>query len=56
MVSFTGIEYITALTKGNAQEEMIKNLIADSGITEHTAEEEIDRIIHDFMSSTVAAQ
>lgn len=56
MVSFTDIEYITALTKGNAQEAMIKNLIADSGITEHTAEEVVDRIIHDFMSSTKAAQ
>jgi len=49
MVSFTNIEYITALTKGNEQEEMIKKLIADHGISEETTEEHIDQIIHEFM-------
>lgn len=49
MVSFTNIEYKTALTKGNEQEEMIKKLIADNGINEHTSEEKIDEIIHQFI-------
>ena len=49
MVSFTDIEYHTALTKGNEQEAMIKKLIVDHQINANTEEEKIDQIIHQFI-------
>jgi kynurenine 3-monooxygenase len=53
MVSFTDITYETALNKGNEQEKMIQQLIAEHQIAEHTSEEMIDGIIHDFMSRNI---
>ena len=50
MVSFTNIEYITALNKGNEQEKMIQNIIAEKGITANTSDADIDSLIHEFMS------
>lgn len=49
MVSFTNIEYQTALKKGNEQEAMIKKLIDDNQITDSTDEATIDAIIHQFI-------
>ena len=49
MVSFTDIEYHTALTKGNQQEEMIKKLINENDINETSTEEYIDKIIHQYI-------
>lgn len=46
MVSFTTIEYVTALNKGNEQEDKIKKLIADHHISNETSEAVIDQIIH----------
>lgn len=51
MVSFTDIAYETALNKGNEQEAMIKNLIAQHQLNEESPEEIIDNIIHAFMKS-----
>ncbi len=51
MVSFTDIEYQTALKKGNQQEEMIKNLIVKHQIKEETKIEIIDEIIHKFVGN-----
>lgn len=53
MVSFTNIDYATALKKGNEQEAMIKQIIEENSITETTAEEAIDNILHTFMERLV---
>ncbi len=51
MVSFTNIEYQTALSKGQEQETMLQTLIKEKEITGVTSEEEIDSLIHDFMNA-----
>lgn len=51
MVSFTDIPYTTALEKGTAQENMIRQLIQHHHITAHTPEADIDHIIHQFIQS-----
>ncbi|MBP7821631.1 MAG: FAD-dependent monooxygenase [Saprospiraceae bacterium] len=51
MVSFTDIEYKTALEKGNEQETMIRNLIANHHITSDTDEAVIDHVIHNFIAT-----
>ena len=53
MVSFTDIEYKTALEKGNAQENVIKELISKHGITSDTSIAAIDDIIHQQMTKNV---
>lgn len=45
MVAFTGIEYRTALEKGNAQENMIKTLIEENNINHATSDSDIDAFI-----------
>lgn len=55
MVSFTNIEYQTALKKGNEQEEMIKKIIKDHHITHDTTEAAIDDIIHKFIGAVTTA-
>lgn len=51
MVAFTNIEYHTALTKGQEQEAMVKQIIQEKGITASTSDEDIDKLIHEFMKS-----
>jgi kynurenine 3-monooxygenase len=51
MVSFTDIEYRTALEKGNIQEGNIKDLIFKNNISPFTADDEIDLFIHQHMQS-----
>jgi len=46
MVSFSQIEYRTALEKGNEQEERIRDMIKTYKINPETSESEIDDIIH----------
>ncbi|HMS30235.1 MAG TPA: NAD(P)/FAD-dependent oxidoreductase [Saprospiraceae bacterium] len=46
MVSFSQIEYRTALKKGNEQEERIRDMIKTYKINPETSESEIDAIIH----------
>jgi kynurenine 3-monooxygenase len=53
MVSFSNIEYQTALKKGNEQEKMIINLIAENNITQDTSDQNIDDIIHTFVGNSV---
>jgi kynurenine 3-monooxygenase len=53
MVSFTNIEYRTALEKGNAQENVIKDLISKYGINHETPIATIDEIIHQQMTKNV---
>lgn len=55
MVSFTDIEYRTALEKGNAQEQTIKDLITKNRITASSTLDEIDVVIHKHMQNTVLA-
>lgn len=55
MVSFTDIEYKTALDKGNVQENAIKDLIIKNNITPFTSDLDIDSFIHQHMQSTVLA-
>lgn len=54
MVSFTDIEYKTALSKGNEQEKGIIDLIAREGITHETSPEVIDSSIHNYMQNITA--
>ncbi|MBK7761776.1 MAG: FAD-dependent monooxygenase [Bacteroidetes bacterium] len=49
MVSFTNIEYKTALQKGNEQEAMIESLIKKNKLTHESELNEIDNLIHAFM-------
>ena len=49
MVAFTNIEYQTALTKGQEQEATILRIIKEKSITPSTSDEDIDRLIHEFM-------
>lgn len=51
MVSFTNIEYKTALEKGNTQENIIKDLIKTHHITSATPIQNIDEIIHQHMKT-----
>lgn len=51
MVSFTDIEYQTALKKGNEQEEIIKRIIHENNINGQTNDEIIDHIIHKFVGN-----
>ena len=51
MVAFTNIEYHMALTKGQEQEAMIQQIIQEKGITSSTSDEDIDKLIHEFMKS-----
>ena len=51
MVSFTDIEYQTALQKGNEQEARIMNLINAHQINQETTDASIDDIIHEFISN-----
>jgi kynurenine 3-monooxygenase len=53
MVSFTDIEYQTALSKGNEQESMIQGLIRQHQLNEESSEEMIDLVIHSFMKNNV---
>ena len=46
MVSFSQIEYRTALEKGDEQEERIRDMIKTYKINPETSESEIDAIIH----------
>ena len=53
MVSFSEIEYQVALNKGTEQDQLIKHLIHENGITEAHALEEIDELIHDFFNKNI---
>jgi hypothetical protein len=53
MVSFTDIEYKTALEKGNIQENIIKELIKKHSINSETDIHKIDDIIHQHMKQNV---
>ncbi len=55
MVSFSNIEYQTALNKGIEQEKMISKLIEDNHITHGTDNEIIDKMIHEFVNKNVFA-
>lgn len=46
MVSFTDVNYSVAYNKGNEQELMVKDFIADHGIDEDTTADVIDTYIH----------
>lgn len=50
MVSFSDIPYHTALTKGTEQENMIKALIKEKGITAETSIENIDALVTGYMN------
>lgn len=50
MVSFSDIPYSTALNKGTEQEQIVKDIIENNGITEQTPIENIDQLIHDFIN------
>ncbi len=52
MVSFTDISYHTALTKGNEQENKIKQLISENSITKDTPDAKIDEIIHQYIQKS----
>ena len=52
MVSFTDISYHTALTKGNEQENKIKQLISENAITKDTPDAKIDEIIHQYIQKS----
>jgi Asp-tRNA(Asn)/Glu-tRNA(Gln) amidotransferase B subunit len=39
------------LTKGQEQEAMVKQIIQEKGITATTSDEDIDKLIHEFMKS-----
>ena len=51
-VSFTDISYHTALTKGNEQENKIKQLISENSITKDTPDAKIDEIIHQYIQKS----
>lgn len=51
MVSFSDIEYHTALTKGKQQDEKIKEEIKKFGITVDTVMEDIDKMIHEIFEN-----
>ena len=53
MVSFTDIEYKTALEKGNAQENIIKELIKKYDFNHTTPIATIDDVIHQHMTKNV---
>jgi kynurenine 3-monooxygenase len=53
MVSFTDIEYKTALEKGNAQENIIKELIKKYDFNHTTPMTTIDDVIHQYMTKNV---
>jgi len=53
MVSFSDIEYRTALEKGNSQENIIKELIKKHDINHDTSLVAIDEIIHQHMTKNV---
>lgn len=55
MVSFTDIEYKTALAKGNEQEQKIRTMIATHNLHAGSSENEIDEMIHSFMQQEVLA-
>ncbi len=50
MVSFSDIPYSTALNKGTEQEQTIKGIIENNGITADTPIDKIDQLIHDFIN------
>ena len=52
MVSFTDIEYRTALKKGNEQEIMIESIIKKHNLTNTTGMEDIDKVIHLWFEQT----
>ena len=52
MVSFTDIEYQTALKKGNEQEQTIQSIIKKHNITSATPAEDIDKVIHQWFKQT----
>lgn len=54
MVSFSDIEYRTALEKGNAQEEMIRELIRKNNITESTTQLDIDNFINNRLEKALS--
>lgn len=54
MVSFSDIEYKTALEKGNAQERMIRDLIETHHINNSTTSEKIDTFIHEELGKALA--
>lgn len=51
MVSFSDIEYHTALTKGKQQDEKIKEEIKKFSITVDTVMEDIDKMIHEIFEN-----
>lgn len=53
MVSFTDIEYHTALKKGQKQDEIIKEEIIKYKINSASSQEEIDRMIHQFLGINI---
>ncbi len=46
MVSFTDVNYSVAFRKGNEQEQMVRDFIADHGIDAATSADRIDNYIH----------
>jgi kynurenine 3-monooxygenase len=53
MVSFSDIEYRTALKKGQEQDEIIKSEIIKFKINSASSQEEIDTMIHQFLGIKV---
>lgn len=53
MVSFTDIEYHTALQKGKEQDEWIQSIIAANNITGETSPEQLDQIIHNQLGEKI---
>lgn len=53
MVSFSDIEYHTALKKGQEQDEIIKSEIIKYKINSASSQEEIDNMIHQFLGVKV---
>lgn len=51
MVSFTDIDYQTALHKGNEQEQTIQKLIQENGINFTTSDIDIDNFIHQYIKN-----
>ncbi len=53
MVSFTDIDYHTALAKGKEQDAWINSLIAKAGLKDNTGLEAIDQLIHEHFNEKV---
>jgi kynurenine 3-monooxygenase len=55
MVSFSDIEYHTALEQGKIQDEEMKNFISRHGISWSTDDKQLDDIIHNALGKEILA-